>query len=211
MIVNILGIDASSFDISWGILFKDPNLKLRGVVKINQIEHLPSYFAEVLQLNQLKLNQLDGIALVTGPGNYTSLRGSILMANTLSLVKPLKLFAQNKLELLLYAIQSKENLMVSQYVRMGQYYVGIGRYDGNKVQFTLDPMLVSTERWLELQQAENCQVFGEAPGNFSEVKTVPELGLKLAEWSAQLPPLQRLKPFYIRDAVMSQSSMEKHN
>ncbi len=68
------------------ILAKTPeDFKVKKIkAEFKQSEKLLPAMAELLKKNNIKLTQLKGIAVVSGPGGFTSLRIGVVTANTLA-------------------------------------------------------------------------------------------------------------------------------
>ena len=194
-----LGLDASALKTSLGMLLETGEM-LHYTEELSSFEHLPLFVHKVLAKEGFQIADVQKIGLIIGPGNYTGLRCSILMAKSFASIYPIQLAGRNRLETIIYVNQDKRQaVMASQYVRMNQYYVSIGQYREQKIEYTLTPRLVSEAEWQHHAQADNLLIMGDRP-NAAPIDL--DLGPPLATWVFESTALEtELEPFYIRPAV----------
>ncbi len=194
-----LGIDASALKTSLGLLPHTGEM-LSFSETLDSFEHLPLFVYQALEKAGCKIVDIKKIGLILGPGNYTGLRCSLLMAKSFASIYPIQLAGRNRLDTIIYANRDKKlPVMASQYVRMNQYYVAIGRYINDKVEYTLAPQLISEAEWQTHSQGSESLIIGDQPQ-----KPTPDLklGPVLAQWvSNSVDKEDLLEPFYIRPAV----------
>jgi len=210
----ILGIDASQSSISLSFRYNQQEIILFKK-KLNQFELLPLILQNLLSSQGIELQTLKRIAIITGPGNYTSLRASILVARSLASLYQLPVWGLNRLEMQLYAQrQLDESIWATQFVRMGQFYFAKGQYIDSEFHYDLAPQTASEQdlktNWLQSPGLisgdwENTET------NFKKV-ALPELSSALSEWCEDTLQAetgwQNLVPFYIRPAVAASSDAE---
>lgn len=194
-----LGIDASALKTSLGLISSTGEVMAFSET-LKSFEHLPLFVYHALEQNKYQLSDIKKIGLIMGPGNYTGLRCSLLMAKSFASIYPIQLVGRNRLDTIIFAHRSQEKwVMASQYVRMNQYYISIGRYLAEQIEYQLPPQLVSEAEWETHSQSKSLLIIGDQPNGLN---TELELGTVLSEWVFTTQEEEtRLEPFYIRPAV----------
>jgi tRNA threonylcarbamoyl adenosine modification protein YeaZ len=210
--MNILAIDASQRSFSLCLRLQGQSV-VPGAECEAKIEHLPALLQELLARYGLAPAQLDALSLIKGPGSYTGLRGSLLVARSLAMTG-VKVMTRQSLEVLHYEAGRlhKGPVLAAVSVRQDQYYFSLA--EGNNLLQA--PQTASAANLLTLQKQLDCPVTGDWPEANSAgnplANSQPAYQLKarnlaeiLAEWTetefCPVPP-DSLVPFYIRPAVM---------
>lgn len=187
---------------------------------IERIEQLPARLQSLLQAEGLRPQDLDRLGVISGPGSYTGLRGSLLLAQTLARITGLPVMARSRPEVLLYAGRERGiPLLAVQSVRQQQYYCLLGQYaDQTGLSLQQPGMLVDEQGLYCIQSTANAPVIGDWPelngqtnatGQIQGNQTIERLksahiATSLAEWTQNdftSSPPDSLVPFYIRPAV----------
>lgn len=122
----ILGIEASGFSISVGIMESGV---AKGLIYLNDgSPGSESLLATIDQLlNTLKLEQsaLDGICVTQGPGSFTSLRISLAVAESLGLGLDIPVYGVDTLQIIASTVPYYEgHVKVIQNAYKGEFYTG---------------------------------------------------------------------------------------
>lgn len=207
--MNFLAIDASEKTLSLCLRQSTRELELY-TDKLSRIEQLPRLVKELLGRHQIEAQQLAGLSLIQGPGSYTGLRGSLLLAKSMALYKAVPVMLRKRQDVSLFACRDYPGPVMSlQSVRLNQFYVAIGRFVQDKIDYLLEPALHNLEEILALQTLHQCPVTGEWPGDSRiqpEKLEEPNLAQVLADWTKiQFTPcpVEDLVPFYVRAAVVT--------
>lgn len=176
--------------------------------ELDHVEGFPRLLKHFLLKHGLKPEQLGSLSLIQGPGAYTGLRGSLLVAASLAHYAKVPVMLRQRQEVMLYACRHQGTEVMSvQNVRQHQYHVAVGLYHDGEVHYSHAPAVLTEAELLQLQQELNCPVVGDWP---AEVDTPsvriqkPDLASVLAEWSEKkfVPtPMDSLTPYYTRPAV----------
>lgn len=183
---------------------------------LGHVEAFPQLLRDFLLKHGLKASDLTSLSLIQGPGAYTGLRGSLLLAASLAHYAKVPVMLRQRQEVLLYAAQYQEqDVLTAQNVRQNQYYVSIGRYSKTKIAYVFNPAVVSATELVSLQVQYNCPVFGDWPDENRQpdiiVKT-PNISSLLCEWSEKefhQTALDNMQPYYTRPAVNLQMAHAK--
>lgn len=205
--MNIIGLDASGKNLSLSLR---RNGEEYGRIEqlLEHIELLPAIFSQFCREYSLKPEQIDAFSLIRGPGSYTGLRGSLLLAKSLAMLKGVKITTRLWHELVLYACRKQQQqILVSLAVRQNQYYLTIGCFRDGDLTYDLQPQLVTANQLLTEYQKHLCPVAGDWPETEKKPSNhiqLGHLGAELAEWTESdfcpVPP-DMLVPFYVRPAV----------
>ena len=120
---KILAIETSGYVCGAGIWQNDKEPII--VEKIgNRIhsEKLPEFINQSLQKSNLKINDLDAIAVSSGPGSYTGLRIGMSFAKGLAFGSGIQLFAINTIESISFALNRNDNYTILVYSHAGVVY-----------------------------------------------------------------------------------------
>jgi tRNA threonylcarbamoyladenosine biosynthesis protein TsaB len=207
--MNLLAIDASEKTISICLHQSGQQLELY-TDALNRVEQLPRLIKALLGRHSLSPGELGGLSLIHGPGSYTGLRASLLVAKSLALYSQVPVMVKKRHEVSLFAYRTYSGPVLSfQSVRLGQYYIALGQYLGSEFEYLVAPCLQTEQELIEIQKKFSCPVIGDWPFNTEEQAQVlmqPDLAQVLAEWSDLIfvpCTIEQLVPFYVREAVLT--------
>lgn len=204
--MNILGIDAS--DKILGLCLRSQGHQLLTREEpLTHIEQLPSLLADFLRTAEMVPDDLQRVALIRGPGSYTGLRGSVLLARSLAQLKHIPVMTRLWHETVLFALrQAQEEWLICRAVRQNQYYVAHGRFEQGQPAYRLAPSLLEASELLTYAAQHDCCVIGDWPESDQAFVSQPfkQVSQALAEWAEiDFSPVtvESLLPFYVRPAV----------
>lgn len=204
----LLSLDASLSYFSWCLQHQNQILA-QDHLRLAHYESLPLYLKAELEKLNLSPLHIDRLAIIHGPGNYTGLRASLALVRTWHMLYGTPVVCKNRLETLLHVISldTDKEIMVSQSVRMNEFFILKGKRNANQpVQITQPLLKISATVWSE--QAEGLSVYGDAPEGELPASDIQDhwqhLAPVLATWAAQENPVDSLidiSPLYTRQAV----------
>lgn len=205
--MKILGIDASGKILSLSLRC-DGIEKGSSNQKNENIELLSSFLSNFLDELSIKTEQIDVISLIRGPGSYTGLRGSLLVARSWALLKGIQVMTRLWHEVVMYSCRQQEQpVLASMAVRQNEYYFAAGQFQAGEISYLREPQLVSAEKLITEYESLLCPVIGDWPESTEKPEKLLSAGSlsgPLAEWTEfqfQPDPLDSLVPFYVRPAV----------
>jgi tRNA threonylcarbamoyladenosine biosynthesis protein TsaB len=133
--MKILGFDTATNWCSIGLIDGEELIGEWTVrCKMTQLTRLMPGIKMILEAKNIKLSDLDCIAVTKGPGSFTGVRLGLVTAKTLAQVTTIDLQGVNSLKTLVYQIDMKEGLTVPLLdARKGEIYAGFYRWEGNKI------------------------------------------------------------------------------
>lgn len=176
---------------------------------LGHVEAFPQLLRDFLLKHGLKASDLTSLSLIQGPGAYTGLRGSLLLAASLAHYAKVPVMLRQRQEVLLYAAAQDHNqdVLTTQNVRQNQYHVSIGRYSQGKITYVFNPSVLSAVELITLQAKYNCPVTGDWPEDITQpdkIAKTPDIASVLCEWSEidfHQTEMDKLQPYYTRPAV----------
>ncbi|PKL75051.1 MAG: tRNA (adenosine(37)-N6)-threonylcarbamoyltransferase complex dimerization subunit type 1 TsaB [Candidatus Melainabacteria bacterium HGW-Melainabacteria-1] len=215
--MNILSLDASNQTLSFCLRSQGQILSLQHHPQAH-IEHLPGLLQSCLDTQGIEARNLDVVAILSGPGSYTGLRGTMLVARSLLSLSGVPVMLRRSPEIMLYACREIASpVLVAQSVRQQQYYFAVGQYSPSHpsqtegIHYLLAPQIGSHEDLLQALQSFACPVAGDWPENIKpnpRIISMRSFAEELANWAENdfnptkaAVPLDNLIPFYIRPAV----------
>lgn len=203
----ILGIDLSDGSLSLSLRQNQQEIILFKK-QLNHMELSPSVLQNLLQKEHIDLSVLKRLALISGPGNYTGLRASILLIRSLALQLHIPVWHLTRLEASMFACQGfGAPVWVSQFVRMNQYYFGKGHYrDESGFCFEVSPQTGDANELLVAWTKSPSPVIGD----WTDIPSSAPLSLALPVSALTLwcektvrpgSDWRDIQPFYIRPAV----------
>ena len=106
---NILAIETATNLCSVSLFLDGDLVKTKSTQKPrSHVQKLPLYVYDVLKENNIKISELDGIAISIGPGSYTGLRIGMSMAKGLAMSHDLYLLPVNTLISMNMTITNKD-------------------------------------------------------------------------------------------------------
>lgn len=111
----------------------------------NHSETLVSVLERLLQVHNIKIDEIKEIYVGRGPGSYTGVRVSCTVAKVLAYLKNIKLFSFSSLDLLLTTNFKKDIIVVAMNARRGFSYAKV--FDNtNELNILLDEVFIETEK-----------------------------------------------------------------
>lgn len=111
----------------------------------NHSETLVSVLERLLQVHNIKIDDIKEIYVGRGPGSYTGVRVSCTVAKVLAYLKNIKLFSFSSLDLLLTTNFEKDIIVVAMNARRGFSYAKV--FDNtNGLKILLDEVFIETEK-----------------------------------------------------------------
>lgn len=111
----------------------------------NHSETLVSVLERLLQVHNIKIDDIKEIYVGRGPGSYTGVRVSCTVAKVLAYLKNIKLFSFSSLDLLLTTNFKKDIIVVAMNARRGFSYAKV--FDNtNELNILLDEVFIETEK-----------------------------------------------------------------
>jgi tRNA A37 threonylcarbamoyladenosine modification protein TsaB len=206
----LLSLDASLSKFSWCLFSK--GISLEGdCLHLKHYESLPNYLEA--QLDRLKIlpREISKIAVIIGPGNYTGLRATLSLVRTWHMLYDTPVICKNRLETMLYCmtLHTSEEVMVSQSVRMEEFFILKGKAAPDK-KFEITQPLLKIHRKDWLSYAAKLPVYGDSLDNtlLPHAMIWEDMAPALARWVSPLSsasPLSDITPLYIRQASQKAS------
>lgn len=207
--MRVLALDSSQgFDLAIDDNGQTSLLRQGALPKVEAL--LPDLQA-ALETQQLQPGDIDRLVVVTGPGNYTTLRAGIVALRTWAMVQKLPLFVVGRLDMMLYAasLQEPEQLYAPCLnVKQGQWYAAIGKWSAGQSVYLQAPGLWRWDDWVaELQKHPALPLLHLEPLPASESQVeLTQIVDVAARWGAlqaleQQAMIHQVQPFYIRPAV----------
>jgi tRNA threonylcarbamoyl adenosine modification protein YeaZ len=177
-----------------------------------KVEALLTDLQAALTAQDLQPRDIDRLVVVTGPGNYTTLRAGIVALRTWGMVQQLPLFVTGRLDMMLYAasLEHPEQLYAPCLnVKQGQWYAAMGQWSMGQSNYLQAPGLWRWEDWVtEVQKHPALSLLHLEPLPESSIaqRHLPQIVAVAARWGA-LQALEKqafihqVQPFYIRPAV----------
>lgn len=204
--VNILAIDGSGKELSLCLRSKGQEIGTY-LEPMTQIEQLPRIVAEFCRQHGLEAGDIQALSLIRGPGSYAGLRGSLLLARSLALLKAVPVMTRLRPEVLLFAHRKLGRpLLIAQSVRLEEFFAAVGSFDQGLIYLEA-PRLVQAVELTQWQKKYLCPVIGDwhdGDKRLDTIENMPSIASALAEWTEldfQPEPVDNLIPFYVRPAV----------
>ena len=203
----ILSLDATQKDFCWTL--RGEKTEISREAKPSPYETLPHYLSQQLALEHVQAEDIDTLAVISGPGNYTGLRIVFSLVRTWHLLLGTPVVLRNRLETFVYGLSDEEPVYVSQYVRMQRYYVIRAKRQGHRV------ITLETHKQMEASEvidlSKKHRIYGEAPEGVEvqPAKHWHQLTPTLAAWAKHLEPVHDLNailPVYTRAAVVKKKT-----
>lgn len=204
----ILSMDASLVPFSW-CLYGSQGVIASDTHPLKHYENLPNYLQGIFEKQELTPQDIQRIAIIKGPGNYTGLRASLALVRTWHLLWGTPVICKNRLETMLYAVCQTEpaEVTIAQAVRMNEYFILQGKQNQEGFEVTQPLTKIQGEDWF--QYVTTARVFGDGP----EAQLLSQDNVQwthltpvLAQWAQHSAPessLDSISPLYTRKAVQT--------
>jgi tRNA threonylcarbamoyladenosine biosynthesis protein TsaB len=170
--MKILGFDTGTNWCSTGLIDGDEILGEWTIKsRMTQLTRVIPGIKMLLEAKDIKLSELDGIAVTIGPGSFTGARLGLVTARSLSQVTGINLAGINSLEALVFQLQVRDGLMVPLIdARKGEIYAGFYRYNGDEIIKVRDSCLYKTSELAEELNNinEKCNFIGQGLKNYKD-------------------------------------------
>lgn len=202
----ILSMDASLAPFSW-CLYGSQGLIAADTLLLKHYENLPNDLQHIFKAQGITPQDIERIAIVKGPGNYTGLRASLALVRTWHLLFGTPVVCKNRLETMLYHVCKTEadEVTIAQAVRMNEYFILQGKKTPQSFELTQALTKIQGEEWT--QHVKTRKVFGDSPqGQTQDNVQWANLAPTLAEWAQYSAPetsLESISPLYTRAAVQA--------
>lgn len=169
--MKILGIDTSTRTMSIGLI--DGN-KILGEISfdsnMDHSEKLIENISYLLGSNNLRVADLDGIAVAVGPGSFTGVRIGISTVKGLVEFKDIPVAAVSSLEALSRNFSSSEIVAVAVDAKRDRVYGGIYNYGGEEREILIKESLYDIDEFIGiLENFDSFILAGDILDRFSEV------------------------------------------
>lgn len=124
----ILSLDSTQEEISCAVYLGSQRLSC-GQWTLTKTEQIPQYLAQMLNNQSLKPTDIKRLAVVTGPGNYSSLRNGLIAIKTMGQCLDIPMVACTKIEAMCYRYRHYDGWLAPILdVRQNMLYVAVARY-----------------------------------------------------------------------------------
>lgn len=127
---------------------------------------------QMLEIQKLKLEDLTGIGIDTGPGMFTGLRMAVTMAKTFAFSLELPLFTCSSLELIRWHFSHHEKVVVLMDGKQGRLFTQI--FNGTETSEIKDTPIEEVKKLLESEILKDAIVVGNGTIAFPELAKHPE-------------------------------------
>lgn len=202
----ILSMDASLVPFSW-CLYGSQGVIAADTLSLKHYENLPHDLQHIFKEQGIIPQDIERIAIIKGPGNYTGLRASLALVRTWHLLFGTPVVCKNRLETMLYHVCKTESdeVTIAQAVRMNEYFILQGKQSSPSFEITQPLTKIQGEDWA--QHVKTRKVFGDSPQDpVQDDVQWTNLAPVLAEWAQYSTPetsLETISPLYTRAAVQA--------
>jgi tRNA threonylcarbamoyladenosine biosynthesis protein TsaB len=161
--VRVLGIDTATWTASVGVIDGDRTLaeSSRPVDRGNHATSLLSTIDAVLRAAQLRLSDLQLLAVSIGPGSFTGLRIGLSVAKGFSLAAGLPIIGVPTLEAFAHAAGRRPGLICPVLdARKKEVYGAAFRWSGESLEYVCEATVLEPQRFAE-QIAKTCTLIGD--------------------------------------------------
>ena len=219
----ILGLDTTS-SYSGISLVKDDNILLDVILNEPSSENLIVKIESLLSLCNYKLNDLNAIAVIDGPGTFTGVRTGMAITKTISQIFNIPVIGINKIVAITYDdIHISDDILISPLldIKRGDMYASLLAPHNQDPEYIIEPGIYNIADWLEAikNSKTDKKIIFTGSGtkiHIQDIKNmwpdpiinldmdrpykVAKLGCKLLSQSKG-QNFMEIKPFYLRDAI----------
>ncbi len=149
--MNILGIDASG--IAGSIAYMKDNRLMGEYYICNKLTHSETIMPMMEHMKELigiELNQLDAVAVTSGPGSFTGLRIGVTTAKALALALDIPVIGIPTLDVLAHNITHNEDAICPiMDARRGQVYTASYQWKNNELVRLTEYLAIDLEEYLQ--------------------------------------------------------------
>lgn len=205
----IFALDSTQEEVSCALYEGSTRLAF-GQWVLKKTEHIPICVASFLKGLSVKPSDIGRLAVITGPGNYSSLRNGLITLKTMSQCLNTPIVAFNKVEVMCYRYRYINQWVAPVIdVRQNTVYSGMGRYEPNdhRVAYQQSPGFMLRETWQQQLPVINVIIVGSTPDATDErFRLDLPFGYaceaaEMAGYKQQTLSFAELKPLYAREAV----------
>lgn len=172
--MTLLSIDTTTPQLNLS-LFEEEKPVLNLSLNLPKTERMVQLVRDLMAMCGVKPEQLKALAVVTGPGSYTSIRAGIIMVKTIGQHYDLPIISLNKSDLYVYQFRHL-NTQICPIVdiRQKQVYTSIGKYHSTGIEYKVKPKIINLEEWKEelLQHNESLTFVGDKVKDFNPVNSI---------------------------------------
>ena len=207
---NILAIDTSTDTCSVSIGKENEVFSFHENIPRQHTEKLFSIIADLLEESKLSYEELDAVAVGTGPGSYTGIRLSCAVAQGILFSQSIKGISLSSLELL--SIEANKESPSSTFVaisqeNLGNVYIAESSFSDGDIKSKFG--LISSDLFKREGFPEDCHFVGEGcalfpevinvlPGAIPKSKYLLEIAKKRLNKSELIEP-EEILPVYLND------------
>lgn len=209
----VLGIDTTSNNLGIGIVEDTKQNFFLSITQKNS-ENLTLILKKIFDLTDYKINELNGISVITGPGSYTGIRIGISIAKTISQVQKIPIVGINKLIVLIE--QAPSNCILSPIldIRRNEIYTALVNKRNNEYSFIIEPCIQKVKDWEDKLKNINEKIliigdnylfndknfFSYYEPCYNSVITASFIGLKEIKLGKG-KNFYEINPFYLREVI----------
>ncbi len=212
--MKILSIDTSSNNCSIAVVSEKAML---GEININyNLQHsvlLMPLIEELLTRLDLKPDELDAIAVSTGPGSFTGLRIGLSAVKGIALGSNLPIYATDALSILAYGVFGFSGILVPMVDALrGGYYTGMYTFKDGKLITLMEPTILALDEVKEklVNEENEILILGDIIDKKPEDELIFKAHVSLAPSSLNIPKASNI-PYLLWDRITSGESDDIHS
>ena len=165
--MKILSIDACTENISIALIIDELVVEKDFPSGKDYSEDILPQIKKLLNENDLKINDIDGVAFGAGPGSFTGIRIACGVAYGIAYANNIPIIGINNLEALAF-LSVNENTISCIDARMGQVYIGIYQNKNKTITSLIEPALYDPSNLPKLPNIDKAMVIGSGLNNYKE-------------------------------------------
>ncbi|MDD2180893.1 MAG: tRNA (adenosine(37)-N6)-threonylcarbamoyltransferase complex dimerization subunit type 1 TsaB [Bacilli bacterium] len=210
--MKYLFLDTSSFNVNIAIIIDNEiieNFSITNSPKLS--ENIFVYIEDIFKKSKIKINDIDKVFVVNGPGSFTGVRVGVTIAKTIAWSLKIPIITLSTLELYATTKVSEKYLIPFINDRNGYLYAGI--YDNELNNHMIDKYLHMSELLKEIQNIKECVMIGYEKLDTTIEIVEPELDiLKIINKYEDdySDDVHLVKPNYLK-MIDAERNLEKNN
>lgn len=169
-------------------------------------ESLTDWLIQSLAHQQILVDQITAVGIITGPGSYTGLRSSLLLVRTWAQTRKIPVWGCTHWELAFFEMREHpEEILCVQPIKQSHVLITRGRYQKNQIVYSLRPELIlKTELALHLA-TPHVRLVSPFPDTLEGTLPLRDALFILGDWCLDQPPTawSQLAPFYAKPATLT--------